>query len=543
MNEAITYDVLQKAIDHGVREFVICAGSRNSSFVEALRIENHVTTYYCFEERSGAFFALGRARRTGRPVAVITTSGTAVGELLPAAMEACHTGVPLLLITGDRPAAFRGSGAPQSCEQPHIFGSYVRIFQDIAKEGDCHLSDWDLRGPAHLNVCLYEPQSQPKFTGRPLVLDRHGPRASIPYDLERSCDMLTTFLDGVERPLVIVSAIPRKAREATCEFLVSLGAPVMLEGVSGLREEPRLQHLRIKSTEKVLETADSCDYPIDGVLRIGGIPTPRVWRDLEYKSGKISVCGIGELPYSGLSWNRHVIVAPIGEFLSHYQVPETAWKGRADDWLQTDSMMMQSLTALYKEEPRAEASLVHALSKQIKPESLVYLGNSLPIREWDLSATHHWGNLDVQASRGLCGIDGQISTFLGLCQPDTENWAIIGDLTALYDLAGLWVLPQMQNIQANIVIINNGGGQIFAKLFPYKEMINAHNLNFAPLADMWGIHYQRLEGIEHLYSSERRGVSLIEVVPDELATKRFNAKLAALKTPAIRAYERTISTH
>ena len=146
MNETITYQVLQAAIDCGVREFVMCAGSRNSSFVEALRIEERLTTYYWPEERSAAFFALGRSKQMQRPVAVVTTSGTAAGELLPAAMEAHYTGVPLILITADRPKRFCGSGAPQSAEQDKLFGVYTPFFQDIAQEDGCDLSGWDRLG-------------------------------------------------------------------------------------------------------------------------------------------------------------------------------------------------------------------------------------------------------------------------------------------------------------------------------------------------------------------------------------------------------------
>lgn len=524
MNEALTYDVLQEAVNRGVREFVLCAGSRNSSFVEALRLDKGVRTYYWPEERSAAFFALGRSKKTRRPVAVITTSGTAVGELLPAAMEAYHTGIPLLLITADRPTRFRDSGAPQSCLQPHIFGCYTTFFCDVEKVGEAALAAWDLDGPAHVNVCLEEPQTEPAFKGQPLNI----PQDTTPgkwKDVKTATGVLDNFIGKVKHPFVVVSTLQEDAREAAVRFLCDLGAPVMLEGISNLREEPRLQHLRIKSTEKVFETAEKAGYTIDGVLRIGGIPTHRFWRDIEYKEGKILLCGISEAPFSGISWNREVIQGHIGEFLTSYQLDRKIEKTSWSRWKELDTQFYSAILQLFTEEPHAEPSLINKLSTQINNRSFVYLGNSLPIREWDLAADNEYRKLSLSASRGLNGIDGQISTFFGLCRNSVPNWAILGDLTSLYDLVGPWITQQLGNIDATIVIVNNGGGQIFSRLYPYQEMLNAHALNFEPLAKFWGLRYQRLTDLQDPIQ-DCKGVRIIELQPNELATKRFWNKMS-----------------
>ncbi len=525
MNETLTYQVLQAAIDSGVREFIICAGSRNSSFVEALRVEGRLKTYYWPEERSAAFFALGLSRRTQRPVAIITTSGTAAGELLPAAMEAYYTGVPLILITADRPSRFSGSGAPQSAEQEKLFGVYTPFFQDIDKPGACQLDEWDRRSPAHLNVRLEEPQAQPKFVGRRLTVSSHI-LDPAPYAVKACTGLMNDFLSKVERPLVVVSTLKASCHEGTVAFLLALGAPILLEGISGLREEPRLQHLRILRTEKILETAAQAGYAIDGVLRIGGVPTHRIWRDLEYRQDDIRVCAVSDVPFSGLSWNRQVACAPVGLFLGAYQLKRTFHRHAAEAWLAGGRIFEQQLIELFNEEPLAEPSLIHALSKEIAAGSHVYLGNSLPIRTWDLAATSGSSRLMMHANRGLNGIDGQISTFLGLCEPQRQNWAIVGDLTMLYDMAGFWVLPQLAQLKATIVVVNNGGGKIFTRMYPYQEMLNAHRLNFEPLAKMWGLPYSRWEKVQPL--PQTATCRLIELVPDEAATSRFWDKVANL---------------
>lgn len=156
MNKLLAEQIIAEASRIGVTEYCICPGGRNVPFVPILT-QSIYRSYYWYEERSAAFFAIGRARLTQRPVGVIVTSGTAAGELLPATMEAYYSGVPLLLITADRPKRFRGSGAPQSAEQVNLFGQYATFNLDLIANNTCDLTEWNLASPAHLNVCFEEP--------------------------------------------------------------------------------------------------------------------------------------------------------------------------------------------------------------------------------------------------------------------------------------------------------------------------------------------------------------------------------------------------
>lgn len=143
-NIAAARALIAQASSLGVRDFCVCAGSRNAPLLAALA---DASVYSFVDERAAAFFALGRIKRDGLPVAVVTTSGTAVAELLPAAVEAYYSGLPLVLITADRPARFRGTGAPQSIEQLGIFGVYAATDAEA----------WDRRRPLHLNIEFEEP--------------------------------------------------------------------------------------------------------------------------------------------------------------------------------------------------------------------------------------------------------------------------------------------------------------------------------------------------------------------------------------------------
>lgn len=143
-NISVARDVIERVRAAGVTDFCVCGGSRNAPLVAVLGDSN---VFSFVDERSAAFFALGRAKRDGKPVAIVTTSGTAAAELLPATIEAYYSGVPLVLITADRPARFRGTGAPQSIEQVGLFGAYAAT----------DFKNWNRRAPLHINIEFDEP--------------------------------------------------------------------------------------------------------------------------------------------------------------------------------------------------------------------------------------------------------------------------------------------------------------------------------------------------------------------------------------------------
>lgn len=156
-NDALAKHLLEQLVAAGVETIAICPGARSAPLVQRLSLSYPFQCFYWPEERSAAFFSLGRARGTKKPAAVITTSGTAAAELLPAAMEAFYSGIPLVLITSDRPRCFRGRGCPQSAEQVGLFGVYAPFSIDLAQEETFDFSSWGQETPAHLNICFEEP--------------------------------------------------------------------------------------------------------------------------------------------------------------------------------------------------------------------------------------------------------------------------------------------------------------------------------------------------------------------------------------------------
>ena len=169
----------------------------------------------------------------------------------------------------------------------------------------------------------------------------------------------------------------------------------------------------------------------------------------------------------------------------------------------------------------SETSFVNQISKVIRTNSRVYIGNSMPIRHWDMFATHENKNLLIEASRGMNGIDGQLSTFLGFaCESAPENWGIFGDLTVLYDFAGIWMLKQRPNLNVNFVVMNNFGGKIFSRVLSGQEgefCQNCHELDFKYFAKMWRLSYKKITNPAQLKKLNLKTSSLIEIIPESVS--------------------------
>ena len=528
-NLELASDVLRELIARGVKEFCICPGARNAPLVSLLSTQKMgLRVYSFFEERSAAFFALGRIRRTSSPVAVVTTSGTAVGELLPAVMEAYYTQLPLVLLTADRPRRYRGSGAPQAAEQVGIFGIYAGYSFDLQEDERADLSSVIWNCPIHFNLCFDEPLLDLDSQMDSLLLgaSSFSPADQLDFYFDsNSLAEVRSFFQAVQYPMVIVGMLQPKEREAVTDLLLTLQCPTYLEATSGLREEKKLAPFQIKLSDRVQERIKEGHYPWDGVIRIGGIPTLRLWRDLDLDLKAMKVLSVSSAPFTGLGRSSALFMGPI-EVLARQiirEVQDGGWRLEPQSlaqWLALDQKKQVALEALLHEAVNSEPSFFHALSQQIPQESVVYVGNSLPIRQWDLAATYESQAFDLWASRGLNGIDGQVSTFLGYAHPKKENWAILGDLTALYDLPGPWILPQLKETIVNLVVINNGGGKIFSRMFEDPIFQNVHSTRFKAWADLWGLDYECWEEISQIRTGAQKS-RIIEVRPDEFTTQRF----------------------
>lgn len=498
-------------MEAGISEFVVCAGARNAALIETLaRAEKtgEVKIWRHFEERSAGFFALGRMMETGAPCAVVTTSGTAVAELLPAVVESFYQARPLVALTADRPAAFRGTGAPQTMDQTGIFGGHA--FAGFPAE-------WDGRGPLHWNVEFDE-----EFVAgdEDLTNDRVGKFEPVRDRLDVA-DLARWLRDGLYRGLVVmIGGLEPEEREEVFHFCRSLEVPVMAEATSGLREA--LQALGLPDGDRVLRK-----NPPGKVLRLGEVPSGRFWRDLE-ELPQVSVWSVCRNGLPGLARESGVVRGQVNRVLRALGEVEAA--DDAMDYFQGASRSAALIDELVEAYPDSEPGLLRTLSHYVSTGSSLFLGNSMPIREWNLFSQRDKPVQSVRANRGVNGIDGQVSTWLGWTAELSDAWAVVGDLTALYDLAGPFMMDQIMTEGRVLVVINNGGGKIFERLPRLKTMspraaecmTNPQSADLSGWAQLWGMKHLRITRVDDfdLFQPDS-GMLLLEIIPDAAQTEAF----------------------
>ena len=499
MNLQLAFNILNTFYTQGVRTFCIAPGGRNAPFLEILSRSN-LPVFYFYDERSMAFFAHGRSQKEGAPVAVITTSGTAVCELLPAVVESYYSLSSLVLITADRPKEYKGTGAPQVINQEKMFSKYVSSEQSIDVQdlkNSFSFPNWNTKNSIHVNVHFDEPliDEQVLKNDVPDWINKNwSPPKKVSLKNLKMKDFLTPsaqddlwlFFQSSSQPIVLVSALPYELKDFVEELLLSLNCPIYLEPLSQLRERPSLQKLSLKSGNSIFKKAFEQKL-FDGVIRIGGIPIVRFWRNLN--DWNVPVLSLSLSSFSGLK-NRSLAL-PLLPVLEEGVLNTIVSKDKKEI-SHSNKKKLLLLDSLNVQIPTEEGKWIQWLFKQIPSSSFIFLGNSLPIRNWDAFADRTDKKFRYAGNRGANGIDGLISSFLGECLPDVPNYCIIGDLSALYDFSALWVLKQMEEYFINIIVINNFGGQIFKDKFQNQFFLNSHQLDFSHFAQMWNLQYQKI---------------------------------------------------
>ena len=510
----------------GVRDIVLGPGSRSQALaLAAAEFERlgMIRLRVRIDERVGGFLALGIAVETGRPVILITTSGTAVGNLHPAVLEAHHSGVPLIVITADRPESLRGVGSNQTTEQPGIFSSAVRRSWDVAppngSAGETDAAAALARdalaaasGPVHLNLAFAEPLSSP-FTLAERSLPEPVSVVELPV-VERvetpapDLDDLGLQLSAVPGTVVVAGtgAGPR-AEEVARE----LGAPLLAEIASGAHFGPQL----VVAYRELLNTANFGDR----VQRVIVFGHPTLSREVP---ALIQRQGVETIVVRGASAEDYNPGRRVGTFADSVSVvgePDArSWSGR---WVAASRALIEDidvapdisadLGAHAKAElaavraPVTRRALVEAVWRATWPKDRLVLGASRLIREADKVLPGK--RVPVHANRGLAGIDGTISTALGMALASQAEGAegttrvLVGDLTFLHDVGALLfgvgeVRPRIQ-----VIVGNDNGGTIFDGLEVAQSagpgydrvLLTPQVVDIPKLAEAYGWDYLRVE--------------------------------------------------
>ncbi|MFB6267441.1 MAG: 2-succinyl-5-enolpyruvyl-6-hydroxy-3-cyclohexene-1-carboxylic-acid synthase [Halodesulfurarchaeum sp.] len=490
--------IVDEVVKGGCTTAVISPGSRSTPLVVAAANHPDVETIVHPDERSAAFFALGRGKRLGEPTALISTSGTAAANYHPAVIEASHGRTPLLVLTADRPPELRDSGANQTIDQVDLYGDAPRFARDLPEPSPAPRTLRSLRtvvaravattthtppGPVHLNIPLQKPlapvesEPVPETLGddHPLAVDgRDGPFVAI-SEGRRTLDSrgeefgdLHRQIERAERGLIVAGPTDRTTYPpAIVEIARETGFPVLADPLSGLRYGHHVGEIQVVgSYDGFLGSEQVADWPSpDLVLRFGASPTSKALRHYlrDYAGNQILIDPAGGWREATFTAERLLAVDPGGL--------ATSISGRVDreslaDWQRLWEEAAEVQWAVLEEdpEPPREGDILRTVAALAPDPSTLFVSNSMPVRDLDRFAEPRTADLTVLGNRGASGIDGITSTALGAGSITEEPLVLVlGDLAFLHDRNGLLALDQVGG-DVTVVVINNDGGGIFHTL-------------------------------------------------------------------------------
>jgi 2-succinyl-5-enolpyruvyl-6-hydroxy-3-cyclohexene-1-carboxylate synthase len=448
----------------GVREVVLAPGSRSAPLALVLWTADRdgvLRLHVRVDERGAGFLALGLAKASGRPVAVVTTSGTAVANLHPAVLEAWHSHVPLVVVSADRPAALRWTGANQTTHQQGLFTTHVRASATVADAGSAPYEVGRLLaaatgvrsrlpGPVHLDVELADPLVPgPAALGEPLpavaLSDVRPPPAPVPLGLA----------PGVRTVVVVGDAPPAVGRRWAARAAAA-SVPLLAEASSNARSGPA-----VASTYRLLLNG-SASLAAD-VERVVVVGHPTLSRPVSQLLSRSDVELVVVSPYADWPDPGRVATTVVDDVaLPAPGLVEQAWAERWRVAEQQTRARLDELLAGWPDlsGPRVAGAVLAALG----PSDVLLVGSSNPVRDLDLAPVSA-APPAVHANRGLAGIDGLVSTAVGVAWGSgAPVTALLGDLTLLHDAPGLVIGPLEPRPDVRFVVVNDDGGSIFATL-------------------------------------------------------------------------------
>ncbi len=507
--------IVRQIVEAGITDVVISPGSRNAPHSIAFHqasVKGLIKLHMRIDERTAAFFALGIAKASGRPVPIVCTSGTAVANYHPAVLEASHTNLPLLVLTADRPASLRKTGANQTTEQARIFGKAVRYFADVS--GSVYPMELPLNslqsGPVHLNIQFEEPLIGDKSDNWLNDLTITAPKI---FDRKTPGTFYTKSTRGV---LVIGHDRGGLSVDAVREFAEALDWTVIAE--DPLTFESAISHASVFLTSRAI--AD--DLAPDTVVVIGRTTLSRsINAFIKMARKEIVIDPRMATVDSDRMASQKFLQLPKVEV----QPADSEYKEKWQKYSQRATKMVGDISQW------SEALIAREIGAAIPTGTSLFISSSRPIRDLEGFASARTG-VETFANRGLAGIDGNISTAVGIASQRISTVAVLGDLGFLHDLTGL---IHNEDINLKILVINNDGGGIFSTLSQrgvagFEEVFGTpHGRDLAAIASAIGVSANTISTQVELKSelaAPIKGVSVVVITaPDREANANFLKKV------------------
>ena len=571
MNEYIAA-LVDEFYQLGVRHAVFSPGSRSTTMAMLFKEHEGFGTYMNIDERSAGFMALGIAKAHKEPTVLVCTSGSAVAHYLPAILEAQYSGVPLIVLSADRPHTLLHVGAPQTVDQHKIFGTAVNYYEALAVPQESHYYTYPRqvarkayikamdtkKGPVHINVPLFEPLV-PELSRNHFEAGRSsfkvvkpnyssvfgcGNRNNLPHinnaiDIaygNDSTNEINDLLERYERILILAGPqIDIDEANTIRSFGEALQAPILADPLSNVRG--------CNTSDVVISTYDALlagqalwhELKPDCVIQFGQIVVSKrvqqmiaSWTDVEYIEVNSTMDSMNPTGKTTIHMQASIDV------FTHLYGKNNNSDTYLNIWRRLDQAGKKQLSLAIDEPHCFEGRTIRELQKQIPEDGQIFVANSMTIRDFDYFWFSGESKAVLYGNRGVKGIDGTISTALGLAANGRPTYLVTGDLSLFHDLNGLAV-AKTHNLNLTIILHNNDGGGIFeylpqkgTKHFDYL-FSTSQGLDYSGAAKLYGCSYIKIFNPDELSSvlakiDQESGVHIIEIPTNREYSRELHKK-------------------
>ncbi len=542
----------------GMTQSVVCPGSRSTPLTVALALHPDIDTIPILDERSAAYFALGLAKRSGKPIPIVCTSGTAGANMYPAVIEAHESGVPMVIITADRPPDMRECRSGQTIVQQHLYGHYPNWYLELALP----TADWrqlaylrqtliqawqrscgPVPGPVHLNQPFQDPLAPvPDQVPQTLKSQFHYDEF-FKAEVFQAIQSKQTVLQPLWLPwakwcacvagIIIAGPAQPQDPEAYCQAVyglsAALGWPVLADGLSPVRHYAHVKAAVISTYDLLLQQPSlALRLRPTQVIQLGSLPTSkplRTWLAAEATAPDMTwILDPGSQNLDPLHNHTVHLLTTIEEAIKAVDWPPVSSSSYWQTWVQADHKARSYLNQRLAEMPELFEGKVAWMAAQYLPKATpVMIANSMPIRDVENYWVSNAKQFKLYFNRGANGIEGMVSTSLGLAY---QHQAVLltGDLSLLHDTNGFLLRPQFKG-HLTIILINNRGGGIFEMLPiagydpPFEDYFAMPQaVEFQQLCQTYQITYQWVQSWDQLALAlttlPAGGIRLLEIRTD-----------------------------
>lgn len=559
--------IVAELVRNGVDYFCISPGSRSTPLVAAAAANEKAKKIVCIDERSSGYHAVGYARATSRPAVVITTSGTAVANLLPAVTEAARDRLPLIMLTADRPEELVTAGANQTMDQRGLFGKFVLSDHDlecpdtwlppelILETVDYAVSDAvDHTGPVHIN-CRYAKPLEPckveieKRYTKGIAAWQNSTEiftkkdTSFRWEREDQITPLAEIVNKTDRGMIVVGKLTSNAqRQALRKLIEKINWPLYADITSGMRLGARATGtIRYYDQDLLSEEFNKLARP-DTVLHFGRRVTSKRVPEFFDANRPADYVVINENPhdYTPTDAVTMTIAADVADACNELiELVNEKAPSKYAEFISAKGALADDIIkeAVSKQEKLTEAFTASEISANLPKAGCLFLSNSMPVRDMDLYRSPGAKDVICAANRGVSGIDGIVSTACGMAAGANKlTTVIVGDMAFMYDINAL-ALAGAIDVPVIIVLINNHGGGIF-DFMPIAEHADIcgkyftaeHDFDFKGVCETFKIRYYKAQTKSDLSESYSNALkegqpALIEVFTDRAVNLKLRKKI------------------